>query len=272
MTADALALSGIRVHRGGHTVLQIDHLEIPAGDFVGIVGPNGAGKTTLLKLCAGLIRPHAGMVRLEGSDLTRLSGWRKCQWRRRIGYIPQVTEYNAELPFTLREVVAMGRTSVRPLLTRLNAEDDRIVDRWIEAVGLHDRRNQTFRSLSGGERQKALIARAMAQAPRILMLDEACANLDFDWKYQVSQIVESLYRKTQVTVLMVSHETSILPRACQRVVLLSEGHVLADGGMEQVLSPDRLRAAYREGLRVAEIAGRKYIVHGVGDLGAGGAS
>ncbi len=272
MTAGSLFLSGVRVCRGGRTILQVDNLEIPAGDFVGIVGPNGAGKTTLLKLCSGLVKPDAGVVRLAGSDLTRLSGWRQCHLRRQIGYIPQVTEYDAELPFTLREVVAMGRTSVRPLLTRLRAEDYRIVDRWIDAVGLHDRRDQTFRSLSGGEQQKALVARAMAQTPRILMLDEACANLDFDAKYQVSEIVESLYRQTQVTVLMVSHETSILPRVCRRVVLLSQGHVRADGGMEQVLSPDGLRQVYREGLRVEEIAGRKYIVPGARDLGAGGTS
>lgn len=270
MTAGAIALSGVRVGHGGRTVLQIESLEIPAGDFVGIVGPNGAGKTTLLKLCAGLVKPNGGMVRLDGLDLTHLGGWRKCRLRQRIGYIPQVAEYNAELPFTLREVVAMGRTSVRPLLTRLNAEDYRIVERWIDAVGLHDRRDQTFRSLSGGEQQKALIARAMAQTPRILMLDEACANLDFDWKHQISEMVESLYRQTQITVLMVSHETSVLPRACQRLVLLAQGRILADGGTNEVLSQERLREAYRANLRVAELAGRKYIVNGTGGPAAGG--
>jgi iron complex transport system ATP-binding protein len=269
MIAGSIVLSGVRVRRGGRTVLQIDGLEIPAGDFVGIVGPNGAGKTTFLKLCAGLVKPNGGVVRLHGLDLTRLSGWRKCRLRQGIGYIPQVAEYNAELPFTLREVVAMGRTSVRPLLTRLNAEDYRIADQWIDAVGLHDRRGQTFRSLSGGEQQKALIARARRDA-RILMLDEACANLDFDWKHQISEMVESLYHQTQITVLMVSHETSVLPRACRRLVLLSRGSVLADGGPEEVLSPERLRAAYRADLRVAEVAGRKYIVNGTGNPAAGG--
>jgi iron complex transport system ATP-binding protein len=270
MIAGSITLSGVRVRRGGRTVLQIDGLEIPAGDFVGIVGPNGAGKTTFLKLCAGLVKPHGGVVRLDGLDLTCLGGWRKCRLRQRIGYIPQVAEYNAELPFTLREVVAMGRTSVRPLLTSLSAEDYRIVDQWIEAVGLHDRRDQTFRSLSGGEQQKALIARAMAQTPRILMLDEACANLDFDWKHQISEMVQSLYRQTQITVLMVSHETSVLPRACRRLVLFSGGRVLADGETEEVLSPERLRAAYRADLRVTEVAGRKYIVTEAGDATARG--
>jgi iron complex transport system ATP-binding protein len=260
MTPGSLVLSNVRVCRGGRTILQIDDLEVPPGDFVGIVGPNGAGKTTLLKVCAGLIKPKGGSVRLEGLDLTRLGAWRKCSLRQRIGYIPQATEYNAELPFTLREIVAMGRTSIRPLLTPLGAEDYAVVDHWIEAVGLHDRRDQTFRSLSGGEQQKALIARAMAQEPRILMLDEACANLDFDWKYQISEMVERLYRQTRITVLMVSHETSVLPRSCGRGVLLAGGRILAQGEIGDVLSRDRLREAYRGGLRAADIDGRMYIV------------
>jgi iron complex transport system ATP-binding protein len=219
-----------------------------------------------------LVKPNGGSVRLEGLDLTPLGAWRKCELRKHIGYLPQVTEYNAELPFTLREVVAMGRTSIRPLLTALNAEDREVVDHWIDAVGLGDRRNQTFRSLSGGEQQKALIARAMAQDPRILMLDEACANLDFDWKYQISEMVERLYRQSPITVLMVSHETSVLPRTCGRVVLLAGGRILADGGVEDVLSPDKLNVAYHGDLRVADIGGRKYIVNGPRGPGAGGTS
>lgn len=272
MIPGSLAFSSVWVRRGGRTVLEIDDLSVPSGDFVGIVGPNGAGKTTLLKVCAGLIKPNGGSVRLEGLDLARVGAWRKCQLRQHIGYIPQVTQYNAELPFTVREIVAMGRTSIRPLLSRLDTEDYAAVDRWIEAVGLGDRRNQTFRSLSGGEQQKVLIARAMAQDPRILMLDEACANLDFDWKHQISEMVERLYRQSPITVLMVSHETSVLPHACGRVVLLAGGRILADGGAEDVLSREKLNGAYHADLRVADLGGRKYIVTGPRGLGAGGTS
>jgi iron complex transport system ATP-binding protein len=205
-------------------------------------------------------------------DLTRLGAWRKCELRKHIGYIPQVTEYNAELPFTLREVVAMGRTSIRPLLSALNADDRTIVDHWIDAVGLCNRRNQTFRSLSGGEQQKALIARAMAQDPRILMLDEACANLDFHWRYQISDMVERLYHQTKMTVLMVSHETSVLPQACRRAILLAEGRILADGGVQDVLSADVLHRAYHGDLGIADIGGRRYIVNVSQGPGPGGRS
>jgi iron complex transport system ATP-binding protein len=260
MTGGLLTISGVRVRGGGRTILEIDALEIPAGAFVGILGPNGAGKTTLLKVCTGLVRPAAGSVCLEGLDLARLSGWRRCGLRRRIGYIPQVAHYNAELPFTVREVVAMGRTSVRSLLRPLKARDREIADHWIDAVGLADRRGQTFRSLSGGEQQKVLIARAMAQEPQILMLDEACANLDFLWKREISDMVERLYEGTGLTILMVSHETDVLPGACRRAVVLAAGQVLADGPVGDVLSSEILNLAYRGDLTTVTVGGRTHIV------------
>jgi ABC-type cobalamin/Fe3+-siderophores transport system ATPase subunit len=260
MTGGALSLSDVRVRRGGRTVLRIDDLHIPGEAFVGIVGTNGAGKTTLLKSCAGLVRPGQGAVLIDGVDLVRLGPWARCRLRKRIGYIPQSAEYNADLPFTVREVVAMGRTSLKPLLVRLGRADYTIVDHWIETLGLAEKRDQTFRSLSGGEQQKVLIARAMAQEPEILMLDEPCANLDFHWKHQISEIVEQLYRQTKVTVLMVSHETGVLPPACRRIVLLREGRVVADGEPEAVLSPETLGRAYDGALRVVVAEGRRYTV------------
>ncbi|HNY79725.1 MAG: ABC transporter ATP-binding protein [Sedimentisphaerales bacterium] len=263
MTAGSVGLSGIDVRRAGRTILQIDGLTIPAGSFVGILGTNGAGKTTLLKICAGLIGPTRGQVRIDDVDLVRLSSWRKCALRQRIGYIPQSTEYNAELPFTLREIVAMGRTSVRSLLSRLSRQDYAIVDEWIDRLGLSDRRNQTFRSLSGGQQQKALIARAMTQDPELLMLDEPCANLDFHWKQQISEMIERLYRETNVTVLMVSHETSVLPPACERIVLMADGRIVADGSADEVLSPQALRKAYPGDFQTVLFGGRRYTVGGV---------
>jgi iron complex transport system ATP-binding protein len=236
MRAGSLSLCDVRVRRSGRTILDIDDLTIAPGAFVGLLGPNGAGKTTLLKLCAGLIRPVSGCVTLDGQELARLNSWQRCRLRQRIGYVPQSAEYNTELPFTLREVVAMGRTSVRPLLVRLNADDYAMVDLWIERLGLAERRNQTFRSLSGGEQRKTLIARAMAQDPEILMLDEPCANLDFKWRREISDILETLHRRTQITILMVSHETNVLPPACARIVLLTEGRIVADGDPETVLA------------------------------------
>jgi len=180
--------------------------------------------------------------------------------RKQIGYIPQAAEYNAELPFTLRELVAMGRTSVRGLLKRLGKSDYDIVDGWIERLGLAQKSGQTFRSLSGGEQQKGLIARAMSQDPELLVLDEPCSNLDFNWKYQITELIEALHRQTGLTVLMVSHETSLLPSSCKRVALLHEGRLLADGDAETVLESDVVDRAYECRSESLKIAGRRYTV------------
>ncbi len=238
MTAGSLSLCDVRVQRSRRTILDVASLEIPAGAFVGVVGANGAGKTTLLKVCAGLIRPTAGRVTVDGQDPACFNPWRRCRLRQRIGYVPQSAEYNAELPFTLRDVVAMGRTSVRPLLARLNEQDYATVDLWVERLGLAERRHQTFRSLSGGEQRKALIARAMTQDPSILMLDEPGANLDFKWKHEIADILQQLHGRTKTTVLVVSHETNVLPPACKRMVQLSDGRIVADGDAETILGSD----------------------------------
>ena len=261
MKAGSLSLRGVAVRRCGRTILQVDDLTIPPRAFVGVIGTNGAGKTTLLKVAAGLIRPSGGDVFIDDCNVTRLTPWRRCHIRKRIGYIPQSAEYNAELPFTLREVVAMGRTSVRPLLRRLNAQDMAIVDRWIETLGLADRSDQTFASCSGGEQQKALIARAMTQDPEIPMLDEPCANLDFNWKHQISEIVERLHHQTHVTVVMVSHDTSVLPGACTRIILLNAGRVVADGPADEVLSPVTLGQAYHGRFQTLVVGDRRHTVN-----------
>lgn len=261
MIGGSLSLSGVEVRRSGRTILRVDNLQIPSGAFIGVIGSNGAGKTTLLRVCCGLTKPNQGTMKLADANLTDLSRWSKANLRKHIGYIPQTPRYNADLPFTLREVVAMGRISVKPLLTRLNNEDYDIVDSWIDKLGLSAHRHQTFRSLSGGEQQKTLIARAMTQHPQILMLDEPCANLDFNWKYQITEIIDQLHRKTNVTILMVSHETNLLPPGCSRAVLLHEGSVLADGDVQEVLASEALETAYRCRIETFDIGGRKYAVN-----------
>ena len=260
MISGNLSLTNIRVKRTGRTILNINNLQINSGDFIGIIGTNGAGKTTLLRLCCCLIKPNSGSIKFDDKDFIHLSAWQKSNLRKLIGYIPQQAEYNPDLPFTLREVVAMGRTSIKPLLRKLDDKDYRIVDEWIEKLGLQQNRNQTFRSLSGGEQQKTLIARAMSQNPKILMLDEPCSNLDFNWKYQITDIIDNLHDMTNVTILMVSHETSLLPPSCKRAVLLHEGNLLADGKTDNVLTSEEFKKAYGYQFETVTHGQRKYII------------
>jgi iron complex transport system ATP-binding protein len=260
MTNSRIELANVTVRCSKREILTVDNLSIAAGQFVNVIGTNGAGKTTLLCVCCGLIRPNTGTVKFNGIDLSSLGGWQKVSLRKHIGYVPQSAEYNAELPFTVREVVAMGRSSAKPFFAPLGREDYGIVDFWLESLGLADKRNQTFRSLSGGEQQKTLIARAMTQQPSILMLDEPGANLDFNWKHKIATLVEDLHRQTSITVLMVSHDADLLPLDGCRTILLHEGKILADGSIGDVFESDAFEKAYGYKFKVLVFEGRKYVL------------
>ena len=261
MKAASLKISQVQVNAGGREILDIGELNIGAGEFVAITGTNGAGKSTLMKVCCGLIKPNRGSVVFNDIDVYRVTGWERSNLRKHIGYIPQAAEYNPELPFTVSEVVAMGPTAWRPLLRRLKSDDYEAIDYWIEQVGLSDRKKQTFRSLSGGQQQKVLIARAMATEPGILMFDEPCSNLDFNWKYQITEMIDRLYQANKMTVLMVCHEINLLPQSCNRIVLVHEGKVAADGEKEQVINSQAIRDAYQCEMETVKIGGRDYIIN-----------
>ena len=226
---NAVELINISVKRRFRVILEMDRLAIPAGQFTGFIGPNGAGKTTLLKVCGGLLKPTRGTVHLQS---------------KRIGYIPQQTEYNAHLPFTLREIVAMGRNSLIPLGRRLNKDDFEHVDFWIDRMGLYDRRSQPFRTLSGGQQQKTMIARAMAAQPDILLMDEPGANLDPAWKMQLKNILNQLFEEHPMTILLISHELELIPESCRRLVLLDNGHIAADGLRDEILNVSAARKIF----------------------------
>jgi len=210
---NAVELTDVRVKRGFYTILNVERLTIPCGQFVSLVGPNGAGKSTFLKLCGRLIRPSRGRI---------------CLNCRRIGYIPQQGEYNTQLPFTVRDIVAMGRNALKAPGRRLDRGDYERVDLWLEQVGLYERRAQSFRSLSGGQQQKALIARAMVGEPDFVLLDEPAANLDAGWKKQLKQTLDDVYGRYRMTVLLVSHEIELLPESCQRVLSFCDGRIVSD--------------------------------------------
>jgi ABC-type Mn2+/Zn2+ transport system ATPase subunit len=246
MTEPILHFSGVRVTRAGHTILDCPDWKVHPGEFIGILGPNGAGKTTLLKCCCGLIRPGRGDVIFQGVRMNSRFGRHPRSGLNGIGYIPQSAEYNADLPFTVREVVEMGQTSSS--LERDRQRDNNIVDAWLNRLGLADRANQTFRSLSGGQQQKTLIARAMAAKPKLLLLDEPGANLDFYWKNQLSETLQNLYAETKITILMVSHEIHYLPSCCKRTVLLHQGKILADGDRDSVIHSSAFSQVYGCGM------------------------
>ncbi len=264
-----LRLEGVAVRRGRRDLLRIERLDVGAGDFLAIVGRNGAGKTTLLNLCCGLLAPTSGRVLVDGFELRGMRRTRLCQ---QIGYLPQATDYNADLPLTVGEVVRIGRAARRGLLRRFTPDDDAIADQWIKRLGLADLRRRTFRTLSGGEQQKVLLARAMVQEPNLLLLDEPGAHLDIDWRRRLTDTVEDIYRETQITVIMVSHDVALIPVRCTQVALMERGRLVAGGPPEAMLTPATLSEMYgcpvdvweRHGVRYAATYRRANTPGGIG--------
>jgi len=240
----AIELRGVSIIRARRTILRVPELCVPSGSLLGIVGPNGAGKTTLLRVCATLLLPDAGEVRVLGRDAARTSAWERSHIRRLIGCVPQTVEYMADLPFTVEDIVSMGLFGQKGLFRRLDAQDNRRVALWIERLGLSGLRGAAYRSLSGGEQRKILIARAMVQEPKLLLLDEPAANLDLDWKEQLVQLVEHLFKNFAPTVIMVSHETCQLPSSYERVALMKGGEIISVGPKRDALSSASLSLLY----------------------------
>jgi ABC-type cobalamin/Fe3+-siderophores transport system ATPase subunit len=263
MNRISLKADNVKVKRTGRVILDLNQLSVEEGEFVSVLGSNGAGKTTLLKLLCGLVKPNEGLAEFNGTNLSDVSEWGKTNLRKRIGYIPQQAEYNSELPFTLREIVSMGRTGARGLFGRESIQGGGLIDYWIERLGLADFSGQTFNTLSGGEQQKALLARAMVQQPDMLMLDEPCGNLDFHWKQQITDIISELHKETGITVVMVSHETELVPAGCRRVIIMNNGRIIADGGTEEVFNSGALEKAYGCKIKAVDIGGRKFAVTGL---------
>ncbi|HPD29689.1 MAG TPA: ABC transporter ATP-binding protein [Phycisphaerae bacterium] len=256
MNDTAITIRDLIVRAGRRNILAIENLQLPKGQFVGILGPNGAGKSTFLRCLLGLQRHAGGRVTVLGEPLAELGMRGLGLLRRRIGYVPQLLSSPGEIPLTVREVIAIGRTGIAGLIRPLRKKDWRIVDQWIERLGLASLTLRGYGEISGGEQRKVLIARAMVQQPDLLLLDEPTANLDLGWRERIVTVVKDLYASSGMTVILVSHDLEVLPPACGRVIVLERGRLVADGSPDDVLTDQRLETLYGPGLTVLKRGGR----------------
>ncbi|MFP4053850.1 MAG: metal ABC transporter ATP-binding protein [Phycisphaerae bacterium] len=240
----------LRLRAGGMEVLHVPSLRLWGGQTTVVFGPNGAGKTTLLRTMLGFHSCSEGQLEVLGERVVDLSGRGLSRFRRRVGYVPQLLAGRGEMPLTVREVVAIGRTGLRCLGARLEAEDWRIVDEWIERLGLSQLARRSYGELSGGEQRKTLIAKAMAKRPELLLLDEPTANLDLRAREQIVGILADLFRQTHVTGVLVCHEPEVIPPGTSQVVLLGHSRAIAAGRPEQVLTDERLTQVFGPGFSV----------------------
>ena len=226
----AILCAGITAGYPGHAILHGFDLAIAPGEMVGVLGPNGAGKTTLFRVLTGLLPCRAGSVSLFGADLATLKAAERA---RRIGVVPQALE--SPMPFTVGELALMGRTSVLNRWAAPSARDRGIAESALAQTDMLPLAGRIFSELSGGEKQRALIAMALAQEPRILLLDEATAHLDIRHKLEILELVARLNRETGVTVLMTSHDLGLTADFSRRVILVKDGRIAADGRPDDVL-------------------------------------
>jgi len=220
-------------------VLQGVDLDIHAGEVVALLGPNGSGKSTLLRIMNGLLRPQEGEVRIRGRDLAHLQ---RTVIAREIAMLAQEQHFRFE--FTTLEVVLMGRF---PHLGRLEFEgkkDMEIARNALEATDTLRFADRSIHDLSGGEKQRVLIARALVQEPRIILLDEPTSFLDLKHKRDVFRLVSSLTREKGLSVVLVSHDIDLAAQHCQRIALLKEGTIHGCGRPEEVLTPSNLETVY----------------------------
>ena len=246
----------VLVRAGGRTILDLSSLTLPSGELLVLLGPNGAGKSTLVNCCLGFIRPVRGLIRVLGSEAPRLGAVALRRLRGRIGYVPQHLTTAGEAPLTVREVVAIGRTGQVGWPRRLGREDRRIIDHWIDHIGLGHLAGRAYNELSGGEQRRCLIARAMAQQPELLILDEPTANLDLPTREQIVRLTESLIRETGVTIMLICHELEVVPSVCSHVAVLSCGRLAARGQPTEVLTDEVLSGVYGQPMSVVARNGR----------------
>jgi iron complex transport system ATP-binding protein len=234
----ALALEDVSLARDGRAVLAGASLALGFGEVLVLAGRNGAGKTTLLRVATGLVAPSAGRVLLEGRPLGERS---RREIARTLALVPQDT--SVPFPFRVEEIVLLGRAPHLGALGFETREDRRIAGACLERLGIGALAQRSILELSGGERQLAMIARALAQTPRILLLDEPVAHLDLAHRLALEELLRDFAREGKAA-LLVSHDLAGAARVGDRIALLAGGRILACGAPREALRPELLREAF----------------------------
>jgi iron complex transport system ATP-binding protein len=230
-----LSVDGISFRYNSHPVLQEVTFELPSGQILGVLGVNGAGKSTLLKCINKVLLPHSGSVLLDGTNLLRLSGDAVA---RRIGYVPQ--RYSED-QVTVFDAVLLGR---KPHIKWAATDRDlRVVDGLLKLMGLEACALRSVSTLSGGEAQKVVIARALAQEPKVLLLDEPTSSLDLRNQLEVMNLITGVVRSEGVSAVIAIHDLNLALRFVDRFLILKNGSIHATG-LKEALTPEVIEEVY----------------------------
>jgi iron complex transport system ATP-binding protein len=224
----------------GQPVLHDISCEIFQGEFFGIIGPNGSGKSTFLKCASGCLQPFGGKVYYEYEDIYSIPAR---ELAKRFAFVGQDPGFN--FSFSAEEIVAMGRIPYLPRLRAENAQDAQVIKEAMRVTDTLKFSEREINSLSAGERQLVVIARAIAQQPCVLFLDEPTAHLDIGHQVHILNLIKDLSRNRNITVIIVLHDLNLASEYCDRILLFDKGRMRKIGTPEQVLTFDTIEQVYR---------------------------
>ena len=239
LRATDLSFTYVRRQPSAQRVLDRVSLEVERGTVVGLLGPNGSGKTTLLRLISGVMRPESGSVRIDDRPIEGLT---RRELARRIAVVPQETQTTFD--FSVIDMVLMGRYPHLGAFELEGAGDQAIAREALAATGTAHFETRPFATLSGGEKQRVVIASALAQASDMLLLDEPTAALDLGYQFEITALLRRLNVERGTTMIVSTHDLNLAAALCERIVLLKEGRVIAQGSTKDTLTAENIRVLY----------------------------
>ncbi len=252
-----LKVHDIECRYGAHPALQGVSLVVPRGAFLGLIGPNAAGKSTLLKILAHTLKPRRGVVLFNGKELDTIS---RRSFAQKVSVVPQ--QATVGFPFSVYEVVMMGRHPHLGRFARESKRDFALVREAMEAANCWHLRDRSILEISGGERQRVILARALAQEPEVILLDEPTTHLDLTAQLEILGVLKNLNTSQGLTVLAVFHDLNLAAQFSDQMILLQEGKIFAAGSPESVLTTDKIRTVYRTDVLVIKhpLTGKPQVV------------
>lgn len=255
-----LEITDITLGYGSKTILSHINLTVTTGDIVCLLGPNGAGKTTLFKAILGFLAPQSGNIFFDGKSVSQ---WNHRQFAQHIAYIPQA--HSTPFPYSVQDVVLFGRTAHLGMFESPGKKDRFIADECIDLLGIAHLRNNSFPQLSGGEQQLVIIARALAQQPRFLVMDEPTSNLDFGNQVKVLKKINEL-KRNDMGILMSTHSPDHAFLCDAKALIIHQGNLVKYGDSESIITEKQLKNVYGVDVHIFEspqkdtVLGRKVCV------------
>jgi iron complex transport system ATP-binding protein len=242
-----LQVNDINFYYGTKRALENVTFTVEEGEFFGVIGPNGSGKTTLLRCISGIFKPQSGVIRFSGLNLQNLS---KRDVAKNVAMVPQSSSIN--FAFTALEIVMMGRNPHVGRFRMENQRDYQVVENAMKLTNTEQLASRLITTLSGGEQQRVIIARALAQEPKLMLLDEPTVHLDINYQLGIMELIRKLNKDNGITIIAVFHDLNLAAQYCDRLMLMENGKVASIGDINQVLTSENIRKAYHVNILVKE--------------------